>query len=144
MQTTRRAFLGVGIVLALSGCNAEAGKTRDRFMEAQKRDDFAAAFAELHSEARATIPDEAALRAKFEAANIRITDWSSTCSSGGSTNHRIGMSFTRTRRSTGAGTGTRSFVIGVPIERKGKCNGPLVIDLKRDGTTWKVVSFGFE
>jgi hypothetical protein len=130
----------LALALVVSACNAEAGKTRDRFMEALKRDDFTAAYAELHPDAKASIPNEAALREKVEAANVRITDWSYTCSSGSSTNHRIGMNFTQTRRNAGAPAGR--LLLGAPIERRGKCNGPLVIDLRPDGSAWKVASFG--
>lgn len=134
--------LALALALASTGCNREAGKARDRFLEALKRDDFTAAYAQLHPEGKQAVPSEAALRAQVEASGVRITEWSSRCSSGTSDAERLGMNFSSTARGTVKADGP--FEIGAPTEwRRGRCNGPLIMQLKKDGDAWKVVSVGY-
>lgn len=127
--------------IGLLGCNREASRTRDRFLEALKRDDFAAAYGELHPDARATVPNEAALRAQVEASGIRITEWSTACSSGGMSDERLGLNTTSTTRDRDRPRRT-AFEIGAPIDWSRSCKGPLLLQLKKDGDAWKVASFG--
>ena len=134
-------LLPLAIVFAAAGCNREAGKARDRFLEALERDDFAAAYAELHPEGKRVVPDEAALRAQVEASGVRITGWSSRCSSGTSDTERLGMNYSSKAR--GTTRKSEAFEIGAPTEwLRGRCNGPLIMQLKKDGEAWKVVSVG--
>ncbi len=53
----------LSITLAIAACNAEASAADERFLGALSREDFDTAFTELHPDARADIPDVAALRA---------------------------------------------------------------------------------
>jgi len=126
-----------------AGCNREASKVSDRFLAALARDEYAAAFAELHSDALPYTPDAATLRDRMEKSGVQLVGWSWTCGIGGAT-PRTGYSVT-TQKRAGVASPKRPLVIGVAAERRGKCNGPLVVDLKQDaklpGEPWKVRTF---
>jgi hypothetical protein len=129
----------LGLALFCAGC---ADKEADHFLDALRRQDYDAAFVDLHSELRATFPDAAALRARMTEANVEIVDFSRTCGSSGALS-RSGYNVT-TRAAPGKAR--VALVFGAPPERR-KCNGPLLIEKKRDPTLpdspWKVVTMRF-
>lgn len=136
---SRTVGLGLAaLVLVSAGC---ADKDANRYLDAIKRADYDAAFAELHTEARATIATPEVMKAKFEASGLRLVDYSTTCSSGGFSNKRLGYNTTTSRKGGG------QVVIGVPPASVGKCNTSVVVDLKKDealpGQPMKVIGSRF-
>lgn len=128
-----------GLVLALAVASGGCGDNdADHFLEAMKRGDYDAAFAELHTEARAQTPSPAALKATMTAAGITIERWSWTCGSRNLSTKRIGYIDTTVRKGDGKHP---TVLIGVPPARE-KCTPSLTIDMKKDdalpGSPWKV------
>jgi len=133
----------VALAFASSGCNPAAKRVADHFLEALAHDDWATAFADLHPEARANTLTPDALRTRMEQGGVKLVSWSANCGSSGSL-ARTGYNVTTTARKT-AGAPVRPIVIGVPPLRSGKCNGPMVVELKVDPSLpekpWRVRSF---
>jgi len=139
-------FLGVAaLAFASSGCNPAAKRVAEHFLEAMARDDWATAFADLHPEARVYTLTPDALRDRMEKGGIQLVSWYANCGSSGSL-ARTGYNVTTTARKT-AGAPVRPIIIGVAPLRSGKCNGPMVVELKVDPSlpdnAWRVRSFQF-
>jgi hypothetical protein len=113
--------------LALAGIGCSP-KEADHFLEALKRSDYDTAFADLHSEARATTPDAAALRAKVEASGVEFLGFTCNCSNRSFTNiARAGYStLTRNR------PGKTSSTVVVGVRPDSGCSSTLVVELKRE------------
>lgn len=128
--------------LALFGCgDPEARKVTDRFLGALKQSDYAAAYAELHSDARTFVPNETALKTIIEKKGKVITDWSRNCSSRGKGVDRGGYNFSATTQ--GLFQKDERVTVGVEPKNVGKCTGPLLIELHQEGGAWKVRSFRY-
>lgn len=135
------ATLGLG--LAALGCgDPEARKVTDRFLGAIKQQDYRTAYAELHTDARVFVPNEERLRFLVERSGQVVTGWSRNCSSGGKGVDRGGYNFSATS-TKGLFGSTQRVTIGVEPTYTGKCNGPLLIELHREGDAWKVRSLRF-
>jgi len=143
MFTWRTLGLAVtSLGLLVGGC---ADKEADHFLGALKRADYAEAFSDLHPEARARTPSAEALKAAFVASNVEISDFGWNCGSSSTSLKRSAYNVTWP---TTAGKPRTPLAVGTPIERRGRCNGPLVIELKRDesapGKPWKVAGMKFD
>lgn len=131
---SRLAFLVA--VLALCGCG---NKNASHFLDAIIRGDYEAAHADLHTKARATTPDAAALKAQVEAVSVRLVSYGATCSVGGFSDERVG--YNATTKAAGKRT---PLIIGVRPGRRGSCNTSLVVDLEMDGNAMRVVGMKLE
>jgi len=131
--------------IASSGCNPAAKKVGEHFLDALQRDDWATAFADLHPEARIDTPTAEALRARIEQGDMKLVSWYGNCGSGGSLS-RIGYNVTTSTRKT-SGPRVRPIIIGIRPEYRGKCNGPMLVELKVDPSlpdqAWRVRSFKY-
>lgn len=130
-----RLAAAAALASAALGCG---NKDADRFLGALERADYAAAHAELHPAARGDVATPEALKARVEGAGVRFVGHGWTCGSSGDGVARAGYNVTTTK------TGPRGpLVIGRDPRHRGKCNGPLVVDLARDdaapGRPWRVV-----
>lgn len=127
------------------GADSAAKRVAEHFLEALKRDDWATAFADLHPEARADTPTPGVLRARIEKGDLKLLSWYANCGSSGSL-ARTGYNVTTSSRKTGV-QGVRPIIVGVAPERSGKCNGPMVVELKVDPSlpdqAWRVRSFKY-
>jgi hypothetical protein len=131
-----------GLGLAVLGCgDPEARKVTDRFLEALKRSDYPAAYAELHSDARTLVPNDQALKSLIEKKGSVITGWSRNCSSSGKGVDRGGYNFSANDRSMFQER--ERVTVGVEPKIVGKCTGPLLIELHQEGGAWKIRSFRF-
>ena len=144
--TLWRPLVIAALAFASSGCNPAAKRVAEHFLEALKRDDWAAAFADLHPEARADTPTPEALRARIEKGDLKLLSWYANCGSSGSL-ARTGYNVTTTSRNAGVPR-VRPVIVGVPPERRGKCNGPMLVELKVDPSlpdqAWRVRSFKYD
>ena len=146
VTTERRALQWLLLLLALllltADCNREANRASEKFLQALARDDYDAAFVELHPDALASTPTVAALRDRMTNGSVKLQSWSSTCGSTGST-VRIGDNVTSSNRRGAASA--RPITVGVTPDLKSRCNGPMLVELRRQTESpdapWKVRSF---
>ncbi|MBL9027591.1 MAG: hypothetical protein JNL21_35695 [Myxococcales bacterium] len=130
----RHAFVAMIAFSAIACGDPEARKVTDRFLAALRAEDYAAAYGELHSDARASVPDEDTLRRLVEGRGRRITEWSRNCGSGADGVDRGGYNFS----STVTDDRSTPVTIGVEPANVGKCKGPLLVELRREDGAWKV------
>ncbi|MBL8607643.1 MAG: hypothetical protein JNL38_09995 [Myxococcales bacterium] len=142
LRSALRCLAAAGLALGVAGCNPDAKKVADHFVDAVARDDWATAYADLHPDARASTTDAEALRAQFTAGGRRLLGWYGNCGSSGELS-RTAYNVTSEPRPKGAAPAR--VVIGVPPLDRGKCNGPLLVELKQDAArpdgAWRVRSF---
>jgi hypothetical protein len=136
-----RLAVTAALALACSGCNPAAKKVADHFLDAVSRDDWATAYADLHPEARANTISQDALRDQFQGGGRRLVSWYGNC---GSPRELARTGYNATSAPLGKGVPQARVVIGVPPLSRGKCNGPLLVELKEDASlpdkAWRVRS----
>jgi hypothetical protein len=138
MKLWFRALLST-VAVVLVGCSGgESRKVIDRFLTALKDQNYAAAHAELHSDAKALVPTPDVLRALVEKRGKRLNSWSSNCSAGGGTQTVAGFN---TSSTMSAGASEDEVTIGVPPARGERCRvGPLFVELRQEAGVWKIRS----